>query len=179
MTTSENLPAQAPNGLTAPNSVAAPVRGLPNLAAALVAARAKVQPVPETAENTFHRYKYAAADAIIREARKALDASGVALVPVEQSIDGWQREGPERFELVRKMVLIHSSGECLPVWLRWPVCPDKGRPLDKAAAAADTLSLAYFLRDLLLMDRVDPADDVAGRDDRPARAAAAPAVADP
>lgn len=175
MTTTENLPATAPNGALTPaqlgtSTTPAPDQGRPKIAQALAEARKRVRPVAKEAENTFHRYKYAAADAVIEEALQALDGSGLCLVTVEQTIDGWQREGPERFELVKRMLLLHSSGEWLPVTVRWPVCPEKGRPLDKAAAAADTASLSYYLRGLLLMPRVAEGDDIAARDDRPAPA---------
>jgi len=65
------------------------------------------------------------------------------------------------------------------VGICWPVVPDRGRPPDKALASALTTSLAYLLRDLLLMPRVDPADDLAGREDRPAQQQAVPPVEKP
>jgi hypothetical protein len=69
--------------------------------------------------------------------------------------------------LVRQFLLLHTSGEERVLSTSWPVVPDKGRPLDKATASAATTSLAYLLRDLLLAPRVDPSDDLAGREDRP------------
>jgi hypothetical protein len=69
--------------------------------------------------------------------------------------------------LVRQFSLLHTSGEERQLSTAWPIVPDKGRPADKAAASAATTSLAYLLRDLLLAPRVDPADDLAGREDRP------------
>jgi hypothetical protein len=62
-------------------------------------------------------------------------------------------------------MLLHTSGERMEITIAWPVVPDRGRPLDKAVASAATTSLSYLLRDLLLMPRVDEADDIAGRDD--------------
>ena len=47
-----------------------------------------------------------------------------------------------------------------------PVLPEKGRPIDKAEAGARTYALSYFLRDLLLIPRVDEGSDVDQRDDR-------------
>ena len=44
--------------------------------------------------------------------------------------------------------------------LDWPIIPEKGRPWDKAHAGALTSSLAYFLRDLLLMPRVEEGTDM-------------------
>jgi hypothetical protein len=173
MPTAENLPAPASDrgpALIPGGALAHVLAGLPELAKGLLAAIAQCKPVPKGARNDFHKYAYAEADAIIEEGRAALLAGGCALLPVSASLNGSEREGPDRFELVRVFVLIHSSGQAVPLQVTWPVVPDRGRPLDKATAAADTLSLAYLLRDLLLMNRVDPADDVAGRQDRPAAA---------
>jgi len=178
-------PAAAPaRVLPAPRPVppAAAAPSCPQLAQALCAARKKVRPIEKDAVNAFHRYKYASADGIIEEALRAMDETGLALVPIRQTIDGHEARGANRFELTRHFLLIHTSGETLPVEVVWPIVPDeRGRPLDKAAAAAVTLSLAYYLRDLLLMPRVDPAEQVEGREDRPAArpAAARPAAAKP
>jgi hypothetical protein len=183
MTTAENLPAPAPaapaGSLAVGNgtggALAHVLAGLPELAKGLLAAIAQCKPVPKGARNDFHKYAYAEADAIIEEGRAALLAGGCALLPVSASLNGSEREGPDRFELVRVFVLIHSSGQAVPLQVTWPVVPDRGRPLDKATAAADTLSLAYLLRDLLLMNRVDPADDVSARQDQPTAAVGAAA----
>lgn len=138
----------------------------PSLARALADAQQKCKAAEKDAVNTYHRYRYASSEAIIIEAKAALADTGLALLPLEQTLnpqgDGW--------ELVRKWLLLHESGESLPMLCHWPVCPEKGRPLDKAVAIAATLSLAYTLRDLLLMPRVDAEDEVAGRNDTKAQA---------
>jgi hypothetical protein len=156
----------------------------PELAKGLIAAMKACKPVVKDATNTFHRYAYASSEAIIEEGKAALEAGGLCLLPVETTINGSEKTGPNRYELQRKFLLMHISGESIPLVTNWPVCEDKGRPLDKAAASADTLALAYLLRDLLLMPRVDD-DDVAARDDRqhqsqqrPARKAQQPANGD-
>lgn len=141
--------------------------GRAETAKALAHAISECHAVTKNAENSHHKYKYASADAIIEEGRKALAAAGLALVPIEASLNGSEREGPDRFELVRTFALLHTSGEITPLRVCWPVVPGNGRPLDKATAAADTSSLSYLLRDLLMMPRVDPSDDMNTRDDRP------------
>lgn len=140
---------------------------LPELANALVKAQAACGPVEHDAYNAHHKYDYTSAEAVIGEGKRALGAAGLALLPLRQSVNGWERPGKaeERFELERHFVLMHVSGQMAPIVVYWPVVPQTGRPLDKATAAAATLSLSYFLRDLLLMPRVDPDDDVSGRDD--------------
>src|SRR5262245_6361378 len=151
-------------------AAAQPARG--QLAGALARAQQRCRPAPHDRRNTFHGYDYSSAESVIETARQALAESGLALLPVRQSLVGWEREGENRFELERQFVLLHASGETCPVVVNWPVVPDKGRPLDKAVASAATTSLAYLLRDMLMMARVDPADDLAGREDRPATKAA-------
>lgn len=159
------LPVVTPPSLSPGSALAHILGGLPELAKGLLAAIAHCKPVPKDARNTHHGYGYAAADAIIEEGRAALLAGNCVLLPVSASLNGSERDGPDRFELVRVFVLMHSSGQSAPLQVTWPVVPGNGRPLDKATAAADTLSLAYLYRDLLAMNRVDPADDVAGRED--------------
>jgi hypothetical protein len=141
------------------------------LSQALVAAQQSCPDIEKDAYNAFHRYHYASAEAIIAAAKKSLAAAGLALLPVEQTLNGFEREGENRYELHRRFALLHSSGECVGITSVWPVTPEKGRPLDKACAIAATLSLSYTLRDLLLMARVDAEDDLPARQDRPQPAA--------
>jgi hypothetical protein len=175
--------ADRPSALAAPavkDQAAPPAAAFskPNLALALSEAQGRCEPAPKDAFNGFHRYHYASAESIIGTAKAALASSGLALVPLDQTLNGFAKEGQDRFELVRKFVLLHSSGEWVPISCAWPVVPEKGRPLDKATAVAATLSLSYLLRDLLLMPRVEESDDAAAREDRPAQPAARPAPAD-
>ncbi len=153
--------------LTPPQSWQTQLAGKRELATALVAAIRACESVPHDDEVSFGKvhYKYTSSEAIFRESRKALAANGLAVIPIEQSVNGSERTGPDRFELISKRLLMHSSGESILCTSAWPIIPESGRPLDKATAAADTLSLAYFLRDLLQLPRVDPADEVARRND--------------
>jgi hypothetical protein len=156
---------------------AAPPGGRPEIARALAAAQQRCRAVAHDAEVRYPgtRYNYASSEAVIEEAKHALAESGLSLLPVEQSVNGSGKDGSDRFELERKFLLLHSSGEFVPIVVRWPVCPEKGRPLDKATAAAATLSLAYLLRDMLLMPRVAAEDEVPARPEPPARPASPPA----
>jgi hypothetical protein len=134
-----------------------------DLARALTAAQSSIKAIPHDARNDFHKYRYTSSESIIAECKAALAAQGLSLMPAGQSIavvDG-------QLLLVRQFTLLHTSGEERQLATAWPVVPDKGRPADKATASAATTSLAYLLRDLLLAPRVDPADDLAAREDRP------------
>ena len=146
------------------------------LAAALNKAQGAAGAVSKGSRNNFHKYKYASAEALIEEGRSALHGAGLALVPDSQSIELGTGDGLS--VLKRTYTLIHSGGGSLTMSQEWPIIPEKGRPMDKAVASAVTASLGYFLRDLLLMPRVDPADDLdsntrdsqpRGRENRPTR----------
>jgi hypothetical protein len=132
----------------------------PSLASALAAAQAKCRPVAKNAENSFHHYKYASAEALFAEAKEAFTGTGLALVPLEMRVES----KAESHTLVRKFALMHGDAS-LALDVQWPIIPDKGRPLDKAMAAAATASLAYLLRDLLQIPRVGKNEEMDSRDD--------------
>lgn len=126
------------------------------LATALAAAQASAHAVEKDATNSFHRYKYASAEAIIAEAKAALSGHGAALLPVEMSIVpaealGSVAGGPAAI-LRTRWAILHGSDRH-EMSADWPIIPDKGRPFDKAVAAARTASLGYLLRDLLQLPR--------------------------
>jgi hypothetical protein len=108
-------------------------------------------------------YDYVSAEQMIGAARAALHAAQLALVRT-----GWQfMDGSEaRPPLVLcDYTLKHVSGEQMQfAGLPWPIIEQNGRPLDKALAGALTTSLAYFLRDLLMIPKVD-GEEVDRRDD--------------
>jgi hypothetical protein len=137
------------------------------LATALIAAQKTAKAVGKDAENTFHHYAYASAEAVIAEARSALSGAGLAVVTAS-----WHAmASPAGESLAVTYLLIHDSGESMSFVTETAVVPEKGRPLDKAQATALTYSLSYFLRGLLLLPRVEEGTDADQRDDRgtPAR----------
>lgn len=127
---------------------------------ALVQMQAAVKGVEKDGSNSFHRYKYATAEAIIEEAKPALAASGVVVLPISAEI---VRSGEAAtLHRVFRVCWPTRDGEdqLADMTLDWPIIPEKGRPWDKAHAGALTSSLAYFLRDLLLMPRVEEGTDM-------------------
>ena len=137
------------------------------LAKGLALAQQKCKAVVKDAVNRHHNYAYASGEAIIEAANEALEGSGVTTLPLESYLERYQEGEVWCYELRRTFLVLHASGESLVARVVWPVVVERGRPLDKAAAIADTVSLSYFLRDLLRMPRIDPDDDLAGRADRP------------
>lgn len=145
-----------------------------NLAAALVRAQAKAQAVGHDKTNTHFGFKYASAEAIITEARRALNAEGLApemtsweirREPVEWTDDEGKQRHDTEYTARITFSLTHESGESrLFGPLDMPAIPEKGRPLDKALNAALTNAMGYWLRGLLCLPRVGvDSDDVEQR----------------
>ena len=134
------------------------------IAAALVEAQASAQPVEKGSENSFHRYKYASAEALMAEGRKALTEAGLVLACL-----GWELvdHGDTPPDVVVRFRLWHGpSGESIDWPVTMPAVPEKGRPIDKAVSTALTYAQGYAIRGLLCLPRVDGTEDVDQRDDR-------------
>ncbi len=146
--------------------------GAPNAAifAALAAATAAADAVGKRATMNMGQgktcYKYASSEDVITEAREALSSCGLALycrAANVRPLGTSQVEGGDgvvststQWEAHLVYVLVHSSGESLEIESATPIIPGNGRPLDKALATAKTYDLAYTLRTLLLLPRLDP-----------------------
>jgi hypothetical protein len=148
-----------------------------SIAIGLVKAQRAAKDVEKDGTNAHFKYKYASADAIAAEARAALNGAGLALCrigwtpvpavlrnewefigdPGDAKAPGWMEPWiePARI-LVTYAVVAESDGA---VWVldpvSVPVLPEKGRPEDKAEAAALTYSAGYVALGLLQIERVD------------------------
>ena len=133
------------------------------MAAAVLMAQSDLRSVAKDATNAHHKYAYVSSEAMIGAARASLHRAGLVLMRTGwQFVDG----NDQRPSLVLcDYVLMHTSGEIMKFEsLPWPVIEQNGRPLDKALAGALTTSMSYFLRDLLLIPKLD-GDEVDQRDD--------------
>lgn len=141
----------------------------PNLAAALVNAQNKMEAVAKDSTNKFHNYKYASSEDIIDASREVLSSNGLSFTVEAASYTPLAGEVVWNGVAILGMtfVLEHTSGEQRRMTADIPVCPEKGRPLDKALFASRTEGLGYGLRDLLLIPRKN-AEDINGRKDRDA-----------
>ena len=134
--------------------------------AALGQATATASAVGKRSKNEHHRYQYASSEHVIEEARDALSAHGLSLYCKSAHARPLGTSQAERedgvvststqWEAAMVYVLAHSSGESFEIESSTPIMPEKGRPLDKALATAKTYDLAYTLRSLLLLPRLDP-----------------------
>lgn len=136
-----------------------------SLAQALIYAQRLIDHVVKDAENTNHRYSYASADNIIAAARDALAEAGLVLV--RKAAPYRPGEGGQPGLLGCVFELMHpASGEKMNYRVSMPVIENRGRPADKALAAAWTTTLAYALRDILLIPRIEGQEVIDARDDR-------------
>lgn len=161
------------------------------IAKALVKAQALIRAVGHDATNSFHRYRYTSAEALLDASREPMAAAGLALVQCGWSmtdprvvdslewvpaVEGRDGKGDRFIAQVTKEVLpgvvrvryllTHDSGaawELPPV--ECPVIPEAGRPWDKAMATALTYALGYALRGLLKIPRTGDPDKTESRDD--------------
>jgi hypothetical protein len=161
------LTSDAPAAETAAAAAPAPARtggpGTSVLGAALLKAQGAIQNVAKGSENVYHKYAYTSADDMVAAAREALHSGGLT-VHVERH-ELLADLVPEMVVVRTTFALMHQSGESRSYVFELPAIADKGRPLDKAILGAKTTSLAYFLRDLLQIPRVDE-NEVDRRDDR-------------
>jgi hypothetical protein len=135
----------------------------PSLAAALVHAQRVARPVEKDAANAFHRYKYATAEAMMEEGRNALNGAALALVST-----GWEiipAAAPTPCLVRVHYMLVHESGDYVDITADAYSIPEKGRPDDKAVAAALTYNLSYTIRGILNLPRVEEGTDVDQRND--------------
>ncbi len=159
------MPKAVPSENTSENRDPTPVDEAPptaTLAAGLVAAQRAAKAVHKDSKNKFHGYNYASGEAVIAEAKEALSAGDLAFFMKGYSIrmlDGTACDmgGVEESAtaVFPTYILVHASGEReeMPA-SPTPIMPEKGRPPDKALAAALTYNLAYTLRGLLMLPRV-------------------------
>ncbi len=135
-----------------------------NLFKKLLAAQKATKAVTKDSTNSYMRYKYASAEAMVEEAKRCLNESGLVLTLVKKYVRASVNGGTE---LVQELLLADpDTGETLPMETAMAVVIDKGKPADKSEAATATFDLGYFLRSVVLLSREDPETAVDARDDR-------------
>lgn len=131
------------------------------IAASLLAAQRAAKAVPKAATNSHQGYKYADAESIIDEGRTALNGAGLSMLVTDVKVD--TSTSPPK--IVSRILLAHESGDSYSYDREWFIIEQKGRPLDKGEGGALTSSLAYAIRDVLLLPRDDDAAAMDRRDD--------------
>ena len=152
-------------------------RARARLLKALRAAIAEAKEVAKGGRNALHSYNYARAEDMIGEAKAILAKHGLAVLSLGRHI---RRDEAGGRVLATEWVLFHDEhGEVALGEHEWPIV-EEGRDVGKAFAAADTSSLAYFLRNLLQLPRVEQGgqiDDEKHADNMPTEAALRGAIA--
>lgn len=153
-----------------------------DLFAALAKAQEQARTVGKEGRNTQGRYLYATADDMIAAGRKARAGTGLSLVTT------WSTEPPPEprkgqdygnqwiHATVRiDWLLAHSSGGYLSGTAYVDAIASRGRPPDKAIAAALTYGEGFVERGLLRLDRDEDPEDVDQRTEDEAPRQQAPA----
>lgn len=140
------------------------------LDAALILAQQAAQPLNRDAVNDKDpqdAYRYTSAESVLTEGRKILHAHGLLLKVLGVRLMG----GPSSGAVSISAKLTHvPTGQSEDLHRDW-VIPN-GRDAAKGCAAADTTALAYLLRDLLLLPRVEEeVDRPSGEQAKPVEAA--------
>ena len=150
-----------------PGDWTALLREQPDLAKALAEAQARCTSVEKDAFNSYHKYKYASANAILAVGKQALTGSGLSLLPLAPQLIVLGSGTMAIPGLEQGFLLTHASGQCIPLGLvKWPVVPGKGKELDKAFSGALTSAHAYLLRGLLGIPAAEPGEEISAREDR-------------
>jgi hypothetical protein len=150
------------------------------IAGALLKAQRSIRGIHKSGRNKFHGYDYTTAEDMIAACRRALHANdltaervGCTIVAVASDCVVAVKGAPDLigkqtvWMLRSAMLLCHApSGEARSGSFDYPICPERGRPLDKAASASMSTSLSYYLRDLLQVPRCDLIDSPAFEVDR-------------
>lgn len=137
----------------------------PALLFALNAAQRNVKAAVKRTKHSQYDFWYAKADDVVKVAKEALYSAGLMFFLVSNvytpapTVTG-PDSGSGKTTLTYCLCLA-ATGEQMTIVYEVPVCPNKGRPADKAMFASDTEGMAYVLRGILLIAR--PGLDVNGR----------------
>lgn len=131
------------------------------LDAAIIKAIMGARSIGKDGRNEHSRYNYAKADDIIDEARDALAGAGVLVSTLNQwdtefEALNWQGQNDNSRKYLVLFKVSHPESGQWRIYRRFCTYSDrKGTPWDKGLLGCQTTVLAYFLRDLLLLPRVD------------------------
>lgn len=128
------------------------------LYASLLAAQQCVGAVEKSSTNSHHKYKYASSEDMLAAARDALITNGLVVVRTHYELDRSMERGDASaiMDVVQHFKVIHAeTGAFIEHKVIWPAIAAKARPDDKAIAGALTSGLSYYMRDLLMIPRVD------------------------
>ncbi len=123
-----------------------------HLYAALAAARAELQALPR--EGRYSYGSYMRAEDAIAIAREVLARHEIVLLVRDVGVSP---VGDDVYLCTTTAELVHApTGAAVTLTRAVPAVAQRGRPADKAALAAQTTTLGYLIRDVLLAPRREP-----------------------
>ena len=122
---------------------------------ALKTAQQSLEAVGKGSQNQYHGYNYTSAEDMLKACRRALHDAG--LVAIRKA---WWIKEEGSSAMVESHFVVFAPGlegdeNTIEAVVVYPAIPGNGRPLDKAVSAALTTSFSYWLRDILMLPRVD------------------------
>ena len=127
----------------------------------IVLAQELAREVDKASRNDHHQYKYASSEDVLKEANRSLSPAGLSFFPTSYEPD-WKAAPPE---MHCTYTLMHWKGGVLTFTSSTAMISGKGKPEDKAEATAKTYDIAYMLRGLCLLARVEKGTEVDQRKD--------------
>jgi hypothetical protein len=133
----------------------------PHVINALLAAQKEVEPLEHdsTGYEGRRQFSYVSAEQLIDYARALLLKHNLLVIRVGTTV--CNKERPESQNVTTlfsewSVIFVGDKYESMNLASETVFRESHGNPLDKSCAAAETRSLAYFLRDLLLIPRFHP-----------------------
>jgi hypothetical protein len=131
-----------------------------NLDKALFEAQQAIDGVGKSSRNDFHKYQYVSAESMLAQCRPVLHSAGLLIRRDSFTVDCDAGTMNSAFTVTHV-----ASNESRTFQFPWAFSAQKERPMDKAIAGALTTSLNYWLRDLLMIPRMDE-NEMDRRNDR-------------
>lgn len=132
---------------------------------ALLKAQKAIEGVSKDKTHSFSHYKYTSSEHLVSVARRVLIENGLVVGRRNWSFEGVTNDS-ELLKVKSRLFVSHpESGESFDEDVVFPAIVRKGTAADKAICASLSTSLAYWLRDILLLPRMDEAESMDRRND--------------
>jgi hypothetical protein len=143
---------------------------------ALLSAQKSLGGVSKDSFNTYSKYTYTSSEHLVSVARRVLIENGlvvgrrnwnfeyISTNRIESSEDAPTEN--EVIKVISRFFISHpESGESFDEDISFPAIIRKGTAADKAICASLSTALAYWLRDILLLPRIDDSHSMDRRND--------------
>lgn len=146
--------------------------------AALLEAQKSLGGISKDKFNEFSKYKYTSSEHLVSVARRVLLTNGLVVGRrnwsfeesanslIRTSLPSEESKDSQLLNVRSKFFVSHpASGECFEEDVFFPAIIRKGTTPDKAICASLSTALAYWLRDILLLPRIDDPYSMEKRND--------------